>query len=47
MKSTMSGINIYFTFYRNILRSFILNLQNAQVLVLGLIVREYKFAASR
>ena len=45
MRSTLPSVDIYFKFYRNI--KLILNLYNTQVLVLGLIVREYEFAASR
>ena len=41
----MPSVNIYFTFYINI--KFYSKSLKTQVLVLGLIVGEYKFAASR
>ena len=42
---TVSSVDIYFTFYRNI-KFQSLKHKTLKVLVRGLIVREYKFAAS-
>ena len=51
MKLTMSSVNIYCTFCRNIkyYSKYLkhTSFSTSQVLVLGLTVREYKFAASR
>ena len=45
MKSMMSSGDIYFTFYGN--DKFYYKSLNTEVLVLGLMVQEYKFATSR
>ena len=46
MKSTMSSLNIYFTFYKND-KFYYKSLKHTSFSVLGLMVQEYEFATSR